>query len=71
MSGLFNIEDFLDPGDDLVGTWVGGLIQVDDAVFEVLFERAFERGGSGWNGGVVLGQDVHLVVILEQEGPVR
>jgi len=29
---LFNLKNLLDPGDDLVGRGVGGLIEVDHAV---------------------------------------
>ena len=32
MAGLVDLEDFLDPGDDLVGGRIGGLVQVDDAI---------------------------------------
>ena len=32
MASLVNLEDFLDPGNDLMGRGVGGLVQVDDTV---------------------------------------
>jgi len=32
VTSLVNLQDFLDPGDDLVGGWVRGLVEVDDTV---------------------------------------
>jgi hypothetical protein len=69
VSGLFNIEDLLDPGDDLVGAGVGGLVHVDDSVLEVLLEGALERSVAGGDGRVVRGEHIHFVVVLQQQGP--
>ena len=46
------------------------LTQVDDTVFEIIFERSLKGGGSSRNGGIVSGEDIHLVVIFEEEGPI-
>jgi ABC-type cobalamin transport system permease subunit len=70
VASLFNVENLLDPRDDFMGTGIGGLIQVDDTVFQVLFERPLERSGSSGNGGIVSGEDIHLVIIFEEEGPI-
>ena len=43
MTSLIDFEDFLDPSDNLVGGWIGWLVQVDDAV---LFEDF--NGSVGW-----------------------
>ena len=40
MACLFNLKNLLDPGDDLVGRGVGGLIEVDDTVALELNEGA-------------------------------
>lgn len=70
MASLFDVEDLLDPGDHFMGTGIGRFIQVDDTVFEIIFERSLKGGGSSRNGGIVSGEDIHLVVIFEEEGPI-
>lgn len=65
MAGLVDAEEALDPGDDLVGGGVGGLVEVEDAVFEILREGALEGGEAGGDGGVVAGADVEAVVVFE------
>jgi len=32
MSCFFDTEDAFDPGDDFVGGWVGGFVEIDDTV---------------------------------------
>ena len=65
MSGLLNIQDFLDPRDDLMGAWVGRFIKIDDTIFEIIFDGSFEGGGSGWDGSVVIGAYIHFVIVFE------
>lgn len=48
---------------------VGGLVEDDDSVLEIFLECSLERGGSSGNGRVVSGEDVHLVIIFEQQRP--
>jgi hypothetical protein len=67
--GLLHIEDLLDPGDDLVGAGIGGLVEVDDSVFEVFLDGPLEGGVSGGDGGVVRGEDIHEMVVFEQQWP--
>jgi hypothetical protein len=67
---LFNIQDSLDPGHHLMGAGIGRLIQIDDTIFKVILERSFERSGPGRNGGVVVGEYIHLVIVFQEEGPI-
>ena len=57
------------PRNHLVAAGVGGLVEVDDAVLEVLFEGPCQRGAPDRQWSVVAGPDVQLVVIFEQERP--
>ena len=69
VAGLFDAEEALDPGDDLVGGRVGGLVEVEDAVFEVLGEGALQGGVAGGDGGVVAGADIETLIVFEEDGP--
>lgn len=69
VAGLLDFEEALDPGDDLMGGRVGGLVEVDDAVFEVFREGAFEGGVTGGDRGVVAGAYVEAIVVFEKDGP--
>ena len=69
VTGLLGAEDALDPGDHLVGGRVRRLVEVDDAVTEMLGEGALERRVAGGERGVVAGADVEAVVVLEEERP--
>ena len=68
-AGLLDAEEALDPRDHLVGGGVGRLVEVDDAVAEVLGDGALQRGVAGGERGVVAGADVEAVVVLEEERP--
>jgi hypothetical protein len=52
-----------------VGGRVRRLVEVDDAVTEMLGEGALERRVAGGERGVVAGADVEAVVVLEEERP--
>ena len=52
-----------------MGAGVGWLVHVDDTVFQVILEWPFEGSGAGGDGGVVVGQYVHLVIVFQEEGP--
>ena len=69
MPRLLDAEDAFDPSDDLVRGRVRGLVEVDDTVADVVYERTLERGVAGGDGSVVTGTDVEAVVVLEEEGP--
>jgi hypothetical protein len=62
---FLKIKNFLNPGDYFVGAGVRWLIKVDDSVLEILFEWPFEWGGSCGDGCVVVGECVHLMIVLE------
>nr|CAB3455082.1 unnamed protein product [Digitaria exilis] len=69
VAGLLDAEEALDPGHHLVGGRVGWLVEVDDAVAEVLGEGALERRVAGGERGVVSGADVEAVVVLQEQRP--
>ena len=66
MTCLFNIQDSLDPGNNFMGARIGWLIHIDNTIFKIVLKWSFEWGGSCGNRGVVVGEDIHLVVILQQ-----
>lgn len=53
-----------------MGTGVGGFVEVDDSVFEILLEGPLEGGGACGDGGVVGGEDIHEMVVAEEERPI-
>jgi hypothetical protein len=57
------------PRHHLVAARVGGLVQVDDPVLQVLLERPRQRRAPDRQRRVVAGPDVQLVVVLEQKRP--
>ena len=44
MTRFLDLEDPFDPGNDLMGRWVSGLVEVDNTVLDVLLKWALERG---------------------------
>lgn len=52
-----------------MGGGIGGFVEVEDAVTDVVLERAFEGGMAGGERRVVASSDVEAVVVLEQDGP--
>ena len=52
-----------------MGTWVGRFIQIDDSVLEILFEVPFERCRTCGYWCVMCGEDVHFMVIFEEQRP--
>ena len=69
MTGLLHVENFLDPGDDLMRAGIGWLVEVDDTVFKVFLKGSLERGVSGRYGGIVRGEDIHEMIVFEQQWP--
>ena len=39
---------------------------IDNTIFKIVLERSFEWGGSCGDRGVMVGENIHLVVILQQ-----
>jgi hypothetical protein len=66
MACFVHFENSLDPGDDLVGAWVGRLVEVDDTVLLEGLDRSIERGVSAWQWREVIGLDVQLIVVFEK-----
>ena len=64
---LFDTENAADPRDDLVTGRVGGLVQVDDAVPDVVVQLARQRRGPGGDGDVVPGPARQRRVVLQQQ----
>lgn len=64
MTGLFNLEDLFDPGNDLVGGGVGWLIKVNNTVVLKDVNRALGGRVSTGKGSKVGGLDVELVEVL-------
>ncbi|URE22934.1 hypothetical protein MUK42_17056 [Musa troglodytarum] len=71
VASLLSAEDAFDPSDHLMGGRVGGLVEVEDAVAEVLRERPLQRGVPGGERRVVAGADIEAVVVLEEDRPRR
>jgi hypothetical protein len=65
MAGLFDSKDSLDPGYDFVRAWVGRLVQVDATILQILFQGSLERSGAGWDWSVVVGKNIHFMVIFQ------
>lgn len=68
---LLHLEDFLDPGHHLVGAGVRRLVQVDEASLHVLFDVAVQGRRSVRQRSVVVGTDVQLVEVLQEQRPLR
>ena len=70
VTGLFNSEDSLNPGDDFMRTGIGRFAQIDASVLQVFLQWPFEGCRSGWDGGVMISKNIHFVIVLEEKGPV-
>jgi hypothetical protein len=64
VTGLFDLEDLLNPGNDLVGRGVGWLIKVDDTVVLEDLNRSLGGRVSTGKGSKVGSLDVELVEVL-------
>lgn len=64
VASLLDLQDAADPRDDLVRGGVRGLVQVDDAVANVIVERALEGGVAIGQRSVVASAHVELIVVL-------
>jgi hypothetical protein len=65
VASSLNIEDFLDPCDNFMGTGIGGLIKVNHTIFEILFKSSFEWSGSCGDRCIVCGENIHFVIVFE------
>jgi hypothetical protein len=64
MAGLLDLEDLLDPGDDLVGRGVGWLVEVDNTVVLQDIDGALGGRKSTGERGEVVGLHIQLVEVL-------
>lgn len=71
MTGLFDTENPLNPGDNLMRRRISRLVEVHDTVLDVLGERSFQRRVAGRKRSVVAGTNVELVVVFEENRPLR
>ncbi|EOA24056.1 hypothetical protein CARUB_v10017275mg [Capsella rubella] len=71
VTSFLNTEDTLNPSNNLVRRRIRGFIEIDDTVPDIFLKRTFERGVTGADWSVVTGTDVELVVVLEEDGPLR
>jgi hypothetical protein len=53
MTCLLNSEDSLNPRNNFMRARIGGLIKVDNTIFQILLEATLERSGSSRNGSVM------------------
>ena len=65
MPGLFNLQDSLDPSDDLVGTWVRWLVQIDHTILLQNVNWSVQWRVTTWEWGKMIGFHVKLIVILQ------
>ena len=64
VTSLVSLEDSLDPGNDLMGGWVGWLIEVDDTVLLEDVHWSLEWGVTTWEWSEVVGLDIQKVIVL-------
>jgi hypothetical protein len=64
VSGLLDFEDLLDPGNDLMGRGVGGLIEVDNTVMLELVNGSLVRRESTGEGSEMAGFHVEFLEVL-------
>ena len=69
VTGFFNSQDLFDPGNDFVWAGIGGFVQVDAAVLKIFLDGSFERGRSSGDRSIVVGKNVHFIVVFEEKGP--
>ena len=64
MSGLFNLKNSLNPGNNLVGGWVRWLIEVNNTVLLKNIDWSVQRRVSTWKWGEMVGLNVQFIVVL-------
>jgi len=68
VTSLVDLEDALNPGNDLMGRGVGWLVEVDDTVSLELKKRAGSGRPSAGERGEMVGLDVQLIKVLNGKG---
>lgn len=64
VSSLVHTKNSLNPGDNLVRRWVGGLVQVDIPTGDVLSDRALQRRAALLQGSVMPSAKIQLLKVL-------
>lgn len=71
MASFLHLQDALDPCDDLVRARIRRLVQIDVARLDVLLDVTIERRRTARQRRVVIGANVQLVEVLQQQRPLR
>jgi len=64
VTGLLDLQDLLDPGDDLMGGGVGWLVEVDDTVVLEDVDGSLSGRVAAGEGGEVVGLHIEFVEVL-------
>jgi len=64
VTGLLDLQDLLDPGDDLMGRGVGWLVEVDDTVVLEDVDGSLSGRVAAGEGGEVVGLHIEFVEVL-------
>ena len=64
MSGLLDLKNSLNPGNNLVGGWVRWLIEVNNTVLLKNIDWSVQRRVSTWKWGEMVGLNVQFIVVL-------
>lgn len=69
MTGFIDFENFANPGNDLVGGRICGLVEIDDSVTNIIADGPFEGGAATGNWGEMASAHIELVIIFEEQRP--
>ena len=64
MTCLIDFQDSLDPGNDLVGTWVGWLVEVDHTILLEDVNWPVQGRVSTWQWSEMIGLNIQLIIVL-------
>jgi len=67
VTSFVNLQDFLDPSDDLMGGWVGWLVEVDNTVLLEDINGTVSGRVSARKGSEVRCFHVQLVEVLKEQ----
>lgn len=70
MSGLLDLKDLLNPGDDFVRRRVGGLIEVDNTIVLEDINGSLSRRVTTRKGSEMASFNVEFLEVLEEKRPV-
>ena len=64
MTRLFDLQNSLNPSNDLMGRWVRWLVEVDDSILLKDVNWSVQWRVSTWKWGEMVGLDVQFIVVL-------